>query len=66
MPSTEMEVVSTLKAVMFEAALTKTFPIWVLLGMDVDENVRAKLLMIDPLLQKEWPKNIVLFVWIYD
>lgn len=48
-----MEVVSMLKAVMFEAALIKVFAISVLFGTDVDANVRLAVLMIDPLLQKE-------------
>lgn len=43
-----------LKAVMFEAALIKVFPISVLLGTDVDANARSAVLMMDPLLQKEW------------
>lgn len=47
-----------LKAVMFEAALINVFAIWVPLGTDVDANERTAALMIDPLLQKEWRKNI--------
>lgn len=41
-----------LKAVTFEAALIKTFPIAVSLGTDVDANLRVALLMIDPLLNE--------------
>lgn len=65
-PSTEMEVVSMLKAVIFEAASIKVFAIWVLLGTDVDANPRPNSLMIDPFLQKQWPKNMVVFKWSYD
>lgn len=53
MPSTEIEVMSMLKDVMFEAALIKTFAICVPLGTDVDANRRSELVMIDPLLQKK-------------
>lgn len=51
-PSTTIELVSMLKAVMVEAASTKTFAIWVLLGADADGNSRLMKLMIDPLLNK--------------
>lgn len=51
-PSTKMELVSMLKAVMFEAALIKTLPIAVLLGTAVDANSRVALVMIDPLLNE--------------
>lgn len=61
MPSTETEVVSMLKAVMFEAALIKVCPISALVGTDVDANVRFAVLMIDPLLQRNVKKNMVIF-----
>lgn len=51
-PFTKMEVLSMLKAVMFEAALIKVFAISVLLGTDVGAKLRPTLLMIDPLLNE--------------
>ena len=53
-----------LKAVISEAAAISTPAIWEGLGTDVDANVRPMVLIIDPFLQKEDRKNIVLFIWI--
>ena len=51
-PSTKIALTSMLKAVMFGAALIRTFAISLLLGTDANANPRSMLLMMDPLLQK--------------
>lgn len=56
----EMELVSMLKAVMLEDAPIRTFAIWVSLGTDEDANERSTVLMIDPLLLKEYVQSIII------
>lgn len=56
-PLTVSEVMSMLKAVMFEAALIKTVPIAVVVGTEDELNATSMLLMIDPLL------NLVTVKW---
>lgn len=51
-PSKVIDVVSMLKAVIVEAALTKVLAIALSLGADADAKTRSALLMIDPLLNE--------------
>lgn len=51
-PSTVIDVVSMLKAVMLGAAFIKTSAIAVLLGTDVKSNCRFAVLMMEPLLNE--------------